>query len=208
MIQIDLETQLRNETGKGAARKLRRQGKIPAILYGPRMEPIGLCVNEHDFNKIMIKAEGEQVVFNLKVQDDTRLALVKELQRHPVNERIRHIDFYAVSVDEKIKVEVAIRPVGKAKGVEIGGGVLEMIQRTVTIKCLPLNIPKEFEVDVTDLDVGDALHISDITPPEGIEFAEPPETTLITVVGGAQGPEEAEEEEEEIIEEETSGDEE
>ncbi len=204
MIQIDLETQVRNETGKGAARKLRRQGKIPAILYGPKIEPIGLSVNEHDFNKILIKAAGEQVVFNLKVQDDTKLALIKELQRHPVNERIRHIDFYAVSVDEKIKVEIAIKPVGKAKGVEIGGGVLEMIQRTVTVKCLPLNIPKELEVDVSDLDVGDALHISDITPPEGVEFSEPPDTTLITVVGGAQGPEEAEEEAEELIEEETS----
>ena len=79
-----------------------------------------------------------------------------------------------------------------------------MIQRTVTVKCLPLNIPKELEVDVSDLDVGDALHISDITPPEGVEFSEPPDTTLITVVGGAQGPEEAEEEAEELIEEETS----
>ncbi len=207
MIQINLDAEVRNEAGKGVARKLRRQGKIPGILYGPKIEPISLSVNEHDFNRVLFKAEGEQVIFNLKLGDsDEKLALIKELQRHPVNDRIRHIDFYAISVEDKIKIEVPIKPVGKAKGVEVSGGVLEMIQRTVTIKCLPLNIPKEIEIDITNLDVGDALHVKDLTPPEGIEFAEPPETTLITIVGGAAAPEEEVEEEEAVEEasEETS----
>lgn len=207
MIQIDLDAEVRNEAGKGVARKLRRQGKIPGVLYGPKMEAVSLSVNEHDFNRVLFKAEGEQVIFNLRLgEGDQKLALVKELQRHPVNDRIRHIDFYAISVEDKIKIEVPIKPVGKAKGVEISGGVLEMIQRTVTIKCLPLNIPKEIEVDISDLDVGDALHVSDLTPPEGVEFAEPPETTLITVVGGTAAVEE-EVEEEEVSEEATASEE-
>ncbi|NPA93877.1 MAG: 50S ribosomal protein L25/general stress protein Ctc [Thermodesulfobacteria bacterium] len=196
MIQINLDAKVRTESGKGVARKLRREGRIPAVLYGPKIEPISLSVNTHDFNKILIKAEGEQVIFTLNLDGDERLALIKELQRHPVNDRIRHIDFYAISVEDKVEVEVPIKIVGKAKGVELNGGVLEMIQRTIAIKCLPLAIPKEIEVDISDLDVGDALHVSDLTPPEGVEFAEAPDTTLVTVVGGTvQAEEEAEEEE-------------
>ncbi len=196
MIQINLDAEVRTQGGKGVARKLRKAGKIPAVLYGPKNDPVSLSVNAHDFNKVLIKAEGEQVIFTLRLDGDERLALIKELQRHPVNDSVRHIDFYSISVEDKVEVEVSIKPVGKAKGVEIGGGVLEMIQRTITIRCLPLAIPKEIEVDISDLDVGDALHISDLTPPEGVEFTEPPETTLITVVGATVQAEEVEEEEE------------
>ena len=196
MIQINLDAEVRTQGGKGVARKLRKNGKIPAVLYGPKTDPVSLSVNAHDFNKVLIKAEGEQVIFTLKLDGDERLALIKEMQRHPVNDSVRHIDFYAISVEEKVEVEVPIKPVGKAKGVEIGGGVLEMIQRTISIKCLPLSIPKEIEVDISDLDVGDALHVSDLTPPEGVEFTEPPETTLITVVGATVQAEEVAEEEE------------
>ncbi len=196
MIQINLDTEVRTQGGKGVARKLRKAGKIPAVLYGPKNDPVSLSVNAHDFNKVLIKAEGEQVIFTLRLDGDERLALIKELQRHPVNDSVRHIDFYSISVEDKVEVEVSIKPIGKAKGVEIGGGVLEMIQRTITIRCLPLAIPKEIEVDISDLDVGDAIHISDLTPPEGVEFTEPPETTLITVVGATVQAEEVEEEEE------------
>ena len=196
MIQINLDAEVRTQGGKGVARKLRKAGKIPAVLYGPKNDPVSLSVNAHDFNKVLIKAEGEQVIFTLRLDGDERLALIKEMQRHPVNDSVRHIDFYSISVEDKVEVEVSIKPVGKAKGVEIGGGVLEMIQRTITIRCLPLAIPKEIEVDISDLDVGDALHISDLTPPEGVEFTEPPETTLITVVGATVQAEEVEEEEE------------
>ncbi len=196
MIQINLDAEVRTQGGKGVARKLRKAGKIPAVLYGPKNAPVSLSVNAHDFNKVLIKAEGEQVIFTLRLDGDERLALIKELQRHPVNDSVRHIDFYSISVEDKVEVEVSIKPVGKAKGVEIGGGVLEMIQRTITIRCLPLAIPKEIEVDISDLDVGDAIHISDLTPPEGVEFTEPPETTLITVVGATVQAEEVEEEEE------------
>ncbi len=196
MIQINLDAEVRTQGGKGVARKLRKAGKIPAVLYGPKNDPVSLSVNAHDFNKVLIKAEGEQVIFTLRLDGDERLALIKEMQRHPVNDSVRHIDFYSISVEDKVEVEVSIKPVGKAKGVEIGGGVLEMIQRTITIRCLPLAIPKEIEVDISDLDVGDAIHISDLTPPEGVEFTEPPETTLITVVGATVQAEEVEEEEE------------
>jgi large subunit ribosomal protein L25 len=212
MIQITIDANVRNQAGKGAARKMRHQGEIPGVLYGPRIDPIALSVNEHDFNRIIFKTRGEQVIFTINLGSngsetgkEGRLALIKELQRHPVNDRIRHIDFYAISIEEKIKIEVPVTPVGKAKGVEISDGVLELIQRTVAISCLPLAIPREIELDVSDLDVGDALHVKDLTPPEGVEFIDPPDTTLLTVVGAAAPAveeEEIEEEEEAITEEE------
>ncbi len=213
MIRITMDANVRKEAGKGAARKMRQQGKIPAVLYGPKIEPVSLSVNEHDFNRMLFKARGEQVIFTLNLDtngadEEERLALIKEIQRHPVNDRIRHIDFYAISVDEKIKIEVPVTPIGKAKGVEVSGGVLELIQRTVTISCLPLAIPKEIELDVSELDIGDALHVRDLSPPEGVEFIDPPDTTLLTVVGAAapiveEEEEELEEEEEITTEEET-----
>jgi len=211
MIQISLDADVREQTGKGGARKMRQQGKIPAILYGRKMEPVTLSVNEHEFNRMLFKTQGEQVIFTLNLGSngssrEEKLALIKEMQRHPVNDRVRHIDFFAISVDEKIKIEVPVTPIGKAKGVEVSGGVLELIQRTVTISCLPLAIPKEIELDVSDLDIGDALHVKDLTPPEGVEFIDPPDTTLLTVVGAAapavEEEEELEEEGEEIISEE------
>ena len=212
MIQITLDANVRDQAGKGAARKMRHQGQIPGVLYGPRIDPIALSVNEHDFNRILFKTKGEQVIFTINLggngsetDSEEKLALIKEMQRHPVNDRIRHIDFYAVSVEEKIKIEVPVTPVGKAKGVEVSDGVLELIQRTVTISCLPLAIPKEIELDVSDLDIGDALHVEDLTPPEGVEFIDPPDTTLLTVVGAAAPAveeEEIEEEEEAVTEEE------
>ncbi len=202
MIQISLDADVRTEKGKGAARKLRQDGKIPGVIYGPGHEPVPLSVNERDFNRVIYKAQGEQVIFtlNLKNNGDSReqLAVVKEVQRHPVSDRIRHIDFYAISAEQKVKVEVPIKIVGKAKGIEFHGGVLETLERTLTISCLPFDIPREIEVDITELDVGDALHVSDLTPPEGIKFMDPPETTIVTVVGGAV--EEPEEEEVEELE--------
>ncbi len=202
MIQINLDAQVRTQGGKGVARKLRKDGKIPGVLYGPKMDPVSLSVSAHEFNKVLIRAEGEQVIFTIRLDGDEKLALIKEMQRHPVNDSVRHIDFYAISVEDKVEVEVPIKPIGKAKGVELNAGVLEMIQRTVTIKCLPLAIPKEIEVDISDLDVGDALHVSDLSAMEGIEFTEAPDTTLITVVGGTV---QAEEEAEEAEIEETEG---
>ncbi len=200
MIQISLDADVRKEKGKGVARKLRQDGKIPGVIYGPGMEPVSLSVDERDFNRVLFKAQGEQVIFtlNLKNNGDSKeqLAVVKEVQRHPVSDRIRHIDFYAISAEQEVKVEVPIKIVGKAKGIEFHGGVLETLERTLTISCLPFDIPREIEVDISELDVGDALHVSDLTPPEGIKFMDPPDTTIVTVVGGAV--EEPAEEEEEI----------
>jgi len=197
-----MDAAVRTETGKGAARRLRRAAQIPGILYGQGAEPVALAVNRHEFQKMLFVSAGERVMFTLnftgEAEGGTRLALLKELQRHPVNDQIRHIDFYEVAMDQTVQVEVPIVPVGEAKGVRMSKGVMELIQRVVTIECLPLDIPNEIEVDITDLDIGDALHAGDIASSEGIRILDDPSTTLITIGAAAVEIVEEEEEEEEI----------
>ena len=206
MIQYDLEAEVRDRTGKGVARKLRRAGKIPGVLYGPRNAPLPLAVKAHEFQKALGRSKGEQVLFTLKLTgagEGSRLALVKELQRHPVSDAIRHVDFYEVFMDQEVRVEVPVAVVGKAKGVE-HGGMLEILLRTVEVMALPQNIPNEIQVDVSGLDIGDALHVRDITPPEGVKITEDASAAVVTVIG-MEAPEEAEEEEAEEGEEGEAG---
>lgn len=189
MKQVAVDAFIRTERGKGAARQLRRAGSLPAVLYGPKTEPISISLDAHEFNKIMNSSHGEQILFTLKLKNNgdsgSFMTLVKELQLHPVNDAIRHVDFYQVSLDQEVEVEIPVAIVGKAKGVEIEKGVLEIIQRTVRVSCLPMAIPREIQVDVSNLDLGDASHVSDVIPPEGVRLLEDPKTTLVTVVGGA-----------------------
>ncbi len=203
MKQVSMDAAVRTETGKGAARRLRRAEQIPGILYGQGAEPVALSVNRHEFQRMLFVSAGERVMFTLNLtggsSGGTRMALLKELQRHPVNDQIRHIDFYEVAMDQTVQVEVPVIPLGEAKGVKVSKGVMELIQREITIECLPLDIPNEIEVDISELDIGDVLHAGDITPGEGIRIMDDPGTTLITI--GAAAVEAVEEEEEMEFEE-------
>ncbi|MCK4603128.1 MAG: 50S ribosomal protein L25 [Deltaproteobacteria bacterium] len=205
MKNVAIESQVRTKAGKGVARKLRHAGQTPGVLYGPKAETISLSVNTHEFNKLLNSAGGEPLLFtlNLKSNGDSNshTALIKNLQLHPVDDKIRHIDFYEVLMDEEVQVDVPITAVGKAKGVEADMGVLEIIQRTVKISCLPLAIPRNIQINVSDLELGDVVHVSDISAPEGVRLMDDPETTLMTIV--ASRAEEEEEEEEREEEEET-----
>jgi large subunit ribosomal protein L25 len=202
MKNVAIDIHARTKAGKGVARKLRHAGQTPGVLYGPKAETISLSVNTHEFNKLLNSAGGEPLLFTLNLKNNgdssSHTALIKDLQLHPVEDKIRHIDFYEVLMDEEVQVEVPITAAGKAKGVEIDMGVLEIIQRTVKISCLPLAIPRNIQINVSDLGLGDAVHVSDITAPEGVRLLDDPETTLMTIV--ASKAEEAEKEEETEIE--------
>jgi large subunit ribosomal protein L25 len=202
MKHVAIKAHVRIKAGKGVARKLRHAGQTPGILYGPKTETISLSVNTHEFNKLLNSACGEPLLFTLNLRGNgdssSRTALIKDLQLHPVDDQICHVDFYEAVMDEKVQVEVPVAAVGKARGVEIDMGILEIIQRTVRISCLPLAIPREIQIDVSDLGLGDAVHVADITPPEGIRLLDDPETALMTVVASVA--EELEEEKETEIE--------
>ncbi|HDH98720.1 MAG TPA: 50S ribosomal protein L25 [Deltaproteobacteria bacterium] len=204
MKNVTIDIQTRTKAGKGVARKLRHAGQTPGVLYGPKAETISLSVNTHEFNKLLDSAGGEPLLFtlNLKSNGDSSsyTALIKDLQLHPVEDKIRHIDFYEVLMDEEVQVDVPITAVGKAKGVEADMGVLEIIQRTIKISCLPLAIPRDIQINVSDLGLGDVIHISDIVAPEGVRLLDDLETTLMTIVASKAEEEEEKEEEETEIE--------
>jgi large subunit ribosomal protein L25 len=195
-----LNASTRESQGKGPARTLRREGKVPAVLYGRGVETIQLAVDSRDFEKLIKEAGAGTQLITLTIEGDvpqTKTAMIKELQTHPLNQQILHADFYEIAMDREIEVQIPIIPVGKAIGVE-NGGMMQIVRREIEAYCLPLQIPEAIEVDVSELNIGDSLHIKEIKLPEGVTIEAENDYTVITVVSPAAMEEEPEEELEEI----------
>jgi len=181
---IELKTQIRKTTGNGPARALRRQGRIPAVLYGPGQKPVLLSVDKNELEGVVKGRQVSQLLLNLIIQNGRnrkRTAMIKELQANPVTRNFLHVDFYEVAMDRKIRVSVPVVPLGKAKGVE-NGGILQVIRRELEVLCLPSSIPEKFEIDISHLDIGDAIHVEDIPRGENVEIPADTNFTMITVV--------------------------
>ena len=193
--------------GNGAARELRREGMIPAILYGPKAEPIMLSVTTKELETILKTSNIGQVLLNLLIQngkEQSRTAMIKELQTRPVSNSLLHVDFYEVAMDQKIKISIPVVATGHAKGVE-EGGVLQLVRHEVEIFCYPNNIPESLEVDVTDMEIGDSKHMDEVSIDESFELVDETNFTIVTVLSPkAEEEEEVEEEEGEEIEAETA----
>ncbi len=196
---IELKTKVRTTTGNGPARRLRMSGQIPAVLYGPKTEPVLLSVNKNDLELVFKKGGIGQVILNLVVQKNgektTRPVMIKELQTHPVSRNFIHIDFYEIKMDQKITAKIPVITTGMAKGVELGG-ILQIIRRELEVECLPLEVPESIEIDISDLDIGDSIHVGKIHLEGEIEFLEEDDYTVVTVVSPKMVEEEPEEEEE------------
>jgi len=194
--QIDLKAQVRKTTGKGLARALRREGRIPAVLYGPKTDSMMLSIDFKEFEQIVKKANVGSVLLNLQIQNGetlTRPAMIKELQTNPVSGAFLHIDFYEIDMQRKINVSVPVVTRGKSAGVE-EGGLLQIVRREIELFCLPTAIPESIEVDISELTIGDSIHIREITLPGDVELPEDIDFTVITVL--------APKVEEEVVEEE------
>ena len=181
---VELKANIRTTSGNGPARALRRSGRIPAVLYGPDTESVLLSVVINDLEQVLKKTKAGQVLLNLVIQNgeaSTRSAMIKELQTHPVSRNFLHVDFYEIALDRKIRVKIPVSIKGKAKGVE-DGGMLQIIRRELEVLCLPFNIPELIEIDITNLDIGDSIHVSDVSLAEGIEFLDDDHFTVVTIL--------------------------
>ncbi len=179
-----LTAKIREGVGKGRARKLRAKGLIPAIFYSPGSESIPLVVDAKEFAETLRTEAGENVLIELHIrkgdQENRRVVMVKEMQIDPLQGITLHTDFYEVTMDEMITVEVPIHLVGKPEGIKMGG-ILEQIRRVIQIQCLPGDIPSRIDVDVTSLKIGDSIHVQDIQVEKAKILAET-NYTIATVV--------------------------
>ncbi len=197
MKQVTLSAIKREKTGKEFCKKLRKQGLIPAIVYGSRFQPLPIAIKSSELESILIKHKGETVLFNLQLingESSKIQAILKEYQIHPITDKIIHIDFVAIHEKETIIIDVPLEFLGKPIGIS-KGGILEILLHELTVECLPSDIPDKIAIDISNLDIGDVLHVKDIKVPEGIKIVDDPEETVATVLV------EAKEEVEETVEE-------
>jgi len=166
-------------TGSAASRRLRAQGKVPAVLYGHGTEPIALAVDRKELRAALTHEAGLNALITLKVGDARHLAMARQLQRAPVGGSLDHVDFVVVRRDEIVAVEVPVRVVGEAIEVERADGLVEQLLFSLLVHATPANIPPAIEVDVTNLTVGDSVRVSDLSLPEGAQTEMDPEEPVV-----------------------------
>jgi large subunit ribosomal protein L25 len=183
MSETALVVESRASTGKGAARKLRAAGRIPAVLYGQGKVSVPLTIDPRALEKVL-RSGGANALLDLTVEGRPELgspvALVKELQRHPIRGTIVHADLYQVDLTRTVEVEVPVHLVGKAKGLDFGG-ILEHSLREVALECLPRSIPAAIEVDITNMELGDVIHVRDLVLPAGVSLLTDPDLGVVHV---------------------------
>ena len=192
---LNIKAITRTTKGNGPARALRREGQIPAILYGPGNEPTSIAVDTHELELLLKSSRSGQIFVNMAIDGaGERKALLKELQRHPVSGQYIHADFYEVAMDRKIRVRVPVTTRGKSQGVEMGG-MLQIIRRELEVLCLPDDIPEVIEIDITELDMGASVHVEDIPLEGDVEIPHEVNFTILTILSGRKVEEEEVDEE-------------
>ena len=181
MAEVKLNAEPREGVGKGASRKARAAGKVPAVLYGPEIEPKRVAVDALELWHALHTDAGTNVLINLQVDGDTFLTMPREVQRDIVRGTLLHVDFLRIRRDVAIQVEVPIHLVGDSHGVK-EGGVVEHHLWELRVEVLPTDVPESLEADITELGIGDSLHVSDIKVPGNVTVITPMEETLVSVV--------------------------
>jgi large subunit ribosomal protein L25 len=186
METVDIAIHRRAGSGKGAARRLRRSGVIPAIFYGPKRITVAVGVQQEEFDRKLRDLEGSHLIrlVHPEGQDGElhdKMVLLREMQVHPVTGSVLHADFYEVDLTERLTVSVPLHFVGKAAGV-VAGGIMQPVLRELEVECLPTEIPEFLEVDVSALGIHEAIHVSDLQLPEGVTAAVDAGVTLVTVL--------------------------
>jgi large subunit ribosomal protein L25 len=193
--QVKLKAQKRTAIGRNSIKKIKQQGLVPGTIYGSQAQPFNLQVDGRDLSNVLAHASSEHVLVELEIADGNqstnRLALIQEVQHHPLKRQLLHVDFHAVSATEKITSEVPIEAVGEALGVRTFGGLLEYSLRSLEVECFPQDLPDIIRVDVTNLNIGEAFHVRDIKLPDGVEAVTDGDLTAISVVASRVGEEPA-----------------
>lgn len=184
-MDVELSVEVRTKTGKGPARRLRREETVPAILYGPKTAPVPLAVPAMRLLKLLRDMGEESKLIRLAIGDgedrQIRQALIREVQTHPVRRRFLHVDFYEVPLDQPILVDVPVELDGESIG-EKKGGVLNLIRRTLSVRCLPGEIPERVHIDISGMDLGSSVHVADLIGKVPFELMDDKSTAVVAIV--------------------------
>ncbi|MCU0232083.1 MAG: 50S ribosomal protein L25 [Acidobacteria bacterium] len=182
---VNFEVVPREEFGKNAAGRARRAGYVPAVVYGGGREPQGVLVDPRLIEGVIHSERGLNTLIHLKIgdRDLKRMVLIREVQRHPVTERVTHADFVRVEMDRKVEVAIPVHVVGIPVGVKSEGGMLELVNRSVLVRCLPGEIPDFVEVDVSELHNNQHISARDVALPAAVELADSPHEVIVTILG-------------------------
>lgn len=191
MSDLKIEVQKRENLGKGHNRRARSGGLIPAVVYGGGKDSVSIQVDRKSMLDLMKKAGGEHPIFLLKLGDNERHAMIRDMQVHPITRQVMHIDFQRVMMDQKLRVQVPIELTGTAYGVKTEGGVLDFVTRELLVEALPGDLPNHIELNVTELRVGEHLVARQIAMPQGVVLADEPEKVICSL-GHARAEEPAE----------------
>jgi large subunit ribosomal protein L25 len=191
--QVKLKAEKRTVIGRNAIKKIKKEGLVPGVIYGSQAEPIALQVESRALTNVLAHASNEHVLVELEIADDgqssTRLALIQEVQHHPLKRQLLHVDFHAVSATEKITSEVPIEAFGDPIGVRTFGGLLEYSLRSLEVECFPQDLPDIIRLDVSNLNIGESLHVRDIPLSSGVEALTDADLTVVSVVASRVGEE-------------------
>lgn len=181
---VELKANIRQASGSGASRALRSAGRLPAVLYGPTTDPILISLDVKEFETSLKQGTVGLSIYNLSIQNGnitTKSVMIKDLQIEPMSRAFLHVDFYEIDMDRKIKVNVPVVTTGKSKGVELGG-IVQIVRRELVVECLPNEMPDKIEIDITDLDIGDSVHVEEVHLEGNVEIPADVNFTVLTVL--------------------------
>ena len=174
------------ETGSSASRRLRREEKIPGVIYGLGMDPISVIVDRRDLRQALSGAAGSNTILEINVDGNTYPAVVKEMQRHPVRRTVAHIDFLRINMSEELTIAVPVRLLGEAKAVIAEGGLVDPSADTIDIVTTPANMPNEITIDISDMKPGDVIRLGEIVLPTGTRALGDPDLAIVTAIAGSR----------------------
>ena len=181
MATASLSASTRSGVGKGVARSLRRDGKVPGVIYGHARAPQALAVDAHELGRLLEHVSAETTVIELSLDGTMSRTLIRDIQRHPVKRAIIHVDFQELVAGEKVTVNIPIVLNGVSVGVRVNGGLMSQVMLELECRVDPANIPSRIDVDVTDLNIGASVHVRDLTIPEGLEVLSDESDTVVTI---------------------------
>jgi large subunit ribosomal protein L25 len=181
MATASLSATARANTGKGVARSLRREGRIPAVVYGHAREAQALSLDAHELQRLLAHINAETTVIELGVDGASSRTLIREIQRHPLSRSVLHVDFQELVAGEKVIVKIPVVLTGTSIGVRLSGGIMTQVLNELECRVDPANIPNRIEVDITDITIGHSIHVSEVKVPEGVEIMDDESGTIMIV---------------------------